>query len=151
LFDRVIRGQNGKVNSEVTELDRARACRWCGLVKSGEHVVSDEPAFVVFEGRPRHPGRGYFTLVPKAHVSVLTDLPLREMGAVLAGLSRASETVRSSAGCDSVQVRAHPSGRRGRGHLHFYLVPELPMEKRSGYQAVDAPSAFASLADAINH
>jgi diadenosine tetraphosphate (Ap4A) HIT family hydrolase len=135
----------------VTELDRVRACRWCDLVKSGQYVVHDEPAFVVLEGLPRYAGRGYLALVPKAHVRVVTDLPVHEVGAVLAGLSRVSETMRGRRGCDGVEVRAHPSGRRARGHLHFYLVPEVRVTTRPDYEAADQPSAFASLADAINH
>jgi diadenosine tetraphosphate (Ap4A) HIT family hydrolase len=152
LFDPVIRGHNQQVNVAMGEESmRAKSCRWCRLVQSGDHIVYDEPAFVVLEGPSRRRGR-YVTLVTKAHTNVITELPPAEMGAVLAGLTRASERLREASGAPGVQVRAHPTaGRGGRGHLHFRLMPELPAAQRAAYEAFDSPSAFASLAETISH
>jgi diadenosine tetraphosphate (Ap4A) HIT family hydrolase len=128
----------------------AKTCRWCRLVETEEHVLYDEPAFIVVEPLARARG-GYVTLVPKTHVSVITELPLAQMAAVLAGLSRASDRMRGS-GAGGVNVRSHPSGsRRGRGHVHFNLMPvTVPATERSE-EMVNSSSAFASLVEAISH
>ena len=88
----------------------------------------------------------------RAHASVITELPGWEMGAVLAGLTKASERLRESSGATGVQVRAHPtSNRASRGHLHFRLMPESPEAQRAAYEAFDSPSVFESLVDTISH
>ena len=114
-------------------------------------MVYREASFVVLEGPGRRRG-GYVTLVTTAHASVITELPSWQMGAVLAGLTSTSERLRDASGASSVQVQAHPiAGRGSHGHLHFRLMPDVPGARRAAYQAFDAPSAFASLADAISH
>jgi diadenosine tetraphosphate (Ap4A) HIT family hydrolase len=149
LFHLVIRGQNEQVNRYVGEKpSTAKPCRWCQLVETEDHVLYDEPAFVVVESPSRARG-GYLTLVPKAHVRVITELPIAHLSAVLAGLSRASERMRGSGG---VQVRPHPSGgRRGRGHVHFNLMPVPSPVEKLPEQPADDSSAFASLVEAISH
>lgn len=152
LFDREGCGQNEQVGPEMVEnSNRTKACRWCRLVESGDHVVYDCPAFVLLEGPSRRRG-GYLTLVTRAHASLLTELPAREMAAVLAGLTKASERMRGASGSDGVQIRPHPSGAGGaRGHLHFQLVPEVPGARKRLDEQLDGRSAFASLVEAISH
>lgn len=153
LFEALIRGQNEQVNEAMGEKPTGpRSCRWCRLVQSGERVVYDEPAFVVLEGPSRRRG-GYLTLVTKAHVSMLTDLPLSQTGAVLAGLTKVSERLRDCSGAMAVDVRAHRSGGRsgGNGHLHFRLMPDLPAAQRAAYETFDSLSVFASLVETISH
>ena len=129
----------------------ARGCRWCRLARSGDHVIYEEAAFVVLEGPSRRRG-GYVTLVTKAHADVMTELPLPQMAAVLAALTKLSEQVRASSGAPSVQVRPHPSRHsRGTGHLHFHLVPQLPGTRNVWDDPGESQSAFASLAEAISH
>jgi diadenosine tetraphosphate (Ap4A) HIT family hydrolase len=145
-------------------------CRWCLLLGSEGHTVHDEPAFVVEQLRPGS-GRPCLTLVPRAHVNVMTELPRPEMAAVLAGLSRASTLLRQSSGAPAVQIHA----RSRCGHLYFELEPahsgNSPLE---GDPADDGrprdevpggfvtgggpqprkrsePSVFASLVEAIGH
>jgi diadenosine tetraphosphate (Ap4A) HIT family hydrolase len=126
-------------------------CRWCRVVESGDHVVQDEPAFVVMEGSSRRRG-AYLVLVTKAHVNVITRLPVSEMGAVLAGLTRASDALAQISGPVRINVYAHPVGRRGgRGHLHFRLVPELFADGKVSAEQGSGPSAFASLVETISH
>ena len=151
MFDRLIRGQNEWVAPDIGGgSNSAKACRWCRLVESGEHVVCDEPAFVVLEGPARRRG-GYVTLVTRAHVSVITQLPLAEMGAVLAGLTRTSDQMTRTSG-SRVHIHAHPVGRRGgRGHLHFRLGPESPVAAKASSGPEVGLSAFASLAEPISH
>jgi diadenosine tetraphosphate (Ap4A) HIT family hydrolase len=135
----------------VEESNRTKACRWCRLVESGDHVVYDGPSFVLIEGASRRRG-GYLTLVTRAHASLLSELPAREMAAVLAGLTKALERLRGASGSDDIQIRPHPSGAGGaRGHLHLQLVREAPGTRRASDEALDSQSAFASLVEAISH
>ena len=147
----MIRGQNEQVERYVGDKpSNAKTCRWCRLVETEEHVLYDEPAFVVVEPLPRARG-GYLTLVPKTHVGVITELPLPQMAAILAGLSRASDRMKGSAS-GGVQVRPHPSGsRRARGHVHFNLMPVATTSKKASDAPVSSSSPFASLVEAISH
>jgi diadenosine tetraphosphate (Ap4A) HIT family hydrolase len=144
-------GENEQVTAMGETVNRAKSCRWCRLVEAGEHVVYRDPAYVVLEGPSRRRG-GYVTFVTTAHASVITDLPSWQMGAILAGLTKASDRLRDATGASNVEVRAHPTGGRGaRGHLHFRLMPDSPAAKKAAQQAFDYPSAFASLAESISH
>src|SRR5580700_10539946 len=127
-----------------------KVCRWCRMVESGAHAVEDDGAFVLFGSLPGR--RGVLTLVPKAHVSALADLPLPHMAAVLGGLTRASDRLRATAGACGVNIRPHPTtrGRRGRTHVHFQLAPEEAAVSRSLDWVADSPSALASLIESIS-
>ena len=119
-------------------------------MESGEHVVRDDPAFVVLEGPARSRG-GYVTVVTKAHASVMADLPVGQMGALLAALTRESERLNRTSG-GTIQIHAHPSGRRNaQGHLHFRLVPEPLIDGRPQSETKVERSAFASLVETISH
>jgi hypothetical protein len=71
-------------------------------------------------------GDGCLTLVPRGHVGVVTELPVPEMAAILAGLSRLSKVVgsrRSKRGESGFEIRAVPKGPpRRQAHLRFDLV-----------------------------
>ncbi len=110
--------------------------------------MEEEAAFVLLERSLRGDARG-FTLLPRAHVKVLTDLPAPQMAAVLAGLKRASTRLRREVGPCEVEVQVFPHGLHPRaGHLRFYLIPQAEAV-HSG--ASFSESAFASLDDAVNH
>ncbi len=172
LFDHLIRGENKQVRHEIGQQPSSvETCHWCRLLWSDEHVACDAPAYVVMKGLSRR-RPGALTLVPKAHVSVVTELPLQEMASVLAGLSSASDTLRRTSGSSSVHIRAlSRAGDPARGHLHFQLMTGPPAngqatEPSAGLarvgsaptgdepidsRSVDDPSAFASLVEAISH
>jgi diadenosine tetraphosphate (Ap4A) HIT family hydrolase len=126
--DVLVTRDRGKVDCWVSSgtkgVSDTSGCRWCQLVKTDEHSLYEEPAFVVLE-RGVHRTVGYLTLVPRDHVNILADLSTEDMAAVLAGLSHASGLLRREVAASSVEIRAHPHGGRPRhGHLHFHLVPE---------------------------
>ena len=154
------------------DLSTGVACRWCRLLGSEGGMVYDDPTFVVVATPARRRGRS-LTLVPRAHVNVVTELPLPEMAAVLGGLSRASDLLRHNSGGAGVQINAHPSSARlGHGHLHFQLTVQsgnettghnhdetsrdqlrggsVPGMKCARAEA-EGPPVFAPLADAISH
>lgn len=125
-------------------------CRWCQVVEFDEHIRYEEAAFVLVE-RGAHRTAGALTLVPRQHVSMLTDLPSPEMAAVLGGLSRATGWLRDESGPCRVEVRVHPHGTRRSGHLHFHLVlTPVAGEQQPGVVA-EAEPVFASLSEATSH
>ncbi|MGH9106467.1 MAG: HIT family protein [Acidimicrobiales bacterium] len=125
------------------------SCHWCALVRSGRYCLEQTPGFVVLKADA--PRCSNVTLVPREHVSVLTDLPGPEMALVLAGLSRTSNALRQEEGPCGVEVRAHPAGTSAQGgHLHFHLVPQPLDERATGKARAEGPSVFASLAQAIS-
>ena len=150
------------MNHEVAEeLITGMTCRWCRPIGFTGRTICDEPSFVVVETPPGRGARSLI-LVPRAHVNVVTELPRSEMAAVLAGLTRASELLRRTSGAAEVQVHAH-SDQPGHGHLYFQLGTVCSANEPSGDEfsgsvatgrcswAVDGPSVFASLAEAIGH
>jgi diadenosine tetraphosphate (Ap4A) HIT family hydrolase len=97
-------------------------CLWCQLVESRHYTVYEEPAFVVLKPSAQH-GVGRLTLVPTDHVGAVTELKPPEMAAVLAGLSRASSSLRRQTGSRGVEIRARSEAARpGHAHLHFDWV-----------------------------
>jgi diadenosine tetraphosphate (Ap4A) HIT family hydrolase len=125
-------------------------CRWCHLVESRQHLLSETAALVVAgPGAPRC--AGYVTVVPRQHVSVLGQLPLPEMAAVLAGVSKVSESLRQETGAAGVEIRAHPRRSGGSGsHLHFHLVPG-PAWAAAQPSANRPEPVFSSLVEARSH
>jgi len=105
-------------------LTATHSCPWCREVSSRGHITHEEAAFVILDAAARRSGRN-LTLVPKTHVGTLTELPAPEVAALLAGLSRAADDLRRSAGTSRVDIQAHPSdGANSGAHLYFDLVPE---------------------------
>ena len=133
------------------EATTTNACRWCRMVESGVHALEDDVAFVLFGSLPGR--RGGLTLVPRAHVGALADLPLPQMAAVLGGLTRASDRLRETSGACGVRIQPHPTATRrrgGRSHVHFQLAPEEAAVSRTLDWVADSPYALASLIESIS-
>ncbi|MGH9107596.1 MAG: HIT family protein [Acidimicrobiales bacterium] len=93
------------------------------MASSGDQVLRQGLSWVLVSPRSGR-STGSLVLVPRPHVGTLADLPLAEMGDVLAGLSRAAESVRESWGVGAVKIRPYPRrGRAGRSHVHFHVLP----------------------------
>ena len=126
------------------ELSTGVACRWCRWLGAQGATVIDDPAFVVVETPTRRRGR-CLTLVPRAHVNVVTELPLPQMAAVLAGLSRASDVLRYSSGEAGVQVNALPhSGSPDGEHLHFQVAAVQLGKAFSGYERAEPRNEYSA-------
>ena len=104
-------------------LDTAREVE--GFDAAASIVVYEDPTFVVLASGVSECAHGHMTVLPKAHVSVLTELTAEDMSSVLAGLSRLVQTIKEAQDAQDVQVVAHPElPERQHEHLHFHLVPE---------------------------
>ena len=86
-------------------------------------MLVEDPAFVIVGPGTVRGGLGTYTLLPTAHVSVLTELCAEDVAAVLAGLSKLSRYVKQQSGATDVEIRAYPRHASSRVHLHFYSVP----------------------------
>jgi len=101
-----------------------RDCRWCEMVEAGASVLVADPAFVIVDPEGIGCAHGNLTLVPRAHVSVLSELGSEEMAAVLAGLSRLLTAIKRASQVTSVEVQAHPEHATEPTHLHFHVVAQ---------------------------
>jgi diadenosine tetraphosphate (Ap4A) HIT family hydrolase len=99
-------------------------CPWCDLLQTQDFLYQEE-SFVLLSPGAARCARNQLTLLPRTHVSVLTEMPAREMTAVLAGLSRLSAVLRRVCGVDTVELWSHPKyPSRRAGHLHFHPAPK---------------------------
>jgi diadenosine tetraphosphate (Ap4A) HIT family hydrolase len=116
-----------EVKSEVRPLgDAARGstgtvtCVWCQQPESIGSVLYEEESFVLLEPGAASCAPDSLTLVPRAHVAVLTELSPDDMAGVLAGLSRLARdvppmeqfTVVTHTELDGGHVHFHPSTSR---------------------------------------
>lgn len=116
----------------------AGTCRWCAPAGPVD-ATGDEPASVmVDEGTHRF-------VVPRRHVSLLTELPLEEMAAVLAAISAEAAALRALTG-RQVEIEAE-AGPAGSGeHLRVRLTP-VAERARGASQPVGFASLVSALAD----
>lgn len=101
------------------------SCRWCEIATASAAMLIEDPAFVIVGPGAVRGALGTYTLLPRAHVSVLSQLSGEDMAAVLAGLSRLSRYVKQESGATDVEIRAYPRHASSRVHLHFHTVPTL--------------------------
>jgi diadenosine tetraphosphate (Ap4A) HIT family hydrolase len=116
-----------------------RPCRWCDLFDSPGHFVSEAPAYVVLAPGSSKCAAGHLTLLPRAHVALLTDLEPEDLASVLAGLSRLVRSLKEAYKVTEVEIRAHPrspSGHHAHAHLHFHLIPSAVGAPRVGGPAL---------------
>ena len=98
-------------------------CCWCEWLETGWPVLHEDDAFVVLAPGVGSCSRTGLTLLPRAHVPVLSELAPDAMASVLAGLSRLSRAVRQTCGLDDLAIHTHPAdGPDLEGHLHFHPV-----------------------------
>jgi diadenosine tetraphosphate (Ap4A) HIT family hydrolase len=108
----------------LRKVDRTVKCRWCRWLETTSPVLHEDETFLVLAPGAERCARNRLTLLPKTHVSALTDLSPDAMVAVLAGLSKLSMVVRETCGLDDVDIHAHPAdASRHHGHLHFHPAP----------------------------
>jgi len=96
----------------------------------------EEPAFVVLAPGASKCADGELTLLPRAHVSVLTELGSEDMASVLAGLSKLVRNLKQAEKMKDIEVSAHPAvvASERHNHLHFHLIPR----DVSAHQAPDS-------------
>jgi len=102
------------------------SCQWCSMLAEAASatVLVEDAAFVIVDpGQMCCPG-GVLTLVPRSHVSVLSELDSAEMAAVLAGLSRLLGAMKRVSRGSRVELRAHPKRAVEGTHLHFHAMDE---------------------------
>ena len=90
-------------------------CVWCQEPESIGSVLYEEDSFVLYAPGVASCAPESLTLVPRAHVAVLTELSDDGMAAVLAELSRLARTVTPTEQF-TVVTHADLDG----GHVHFH-------------------------------
>lgn len=88
-------------------LNTTSTCRLCKRAGFGHQVVEEQAEFILLKPVAKQ-GAGRRTLVPRAHVRDLTELPAPQMAAVLAGLAWVSASLRRETGLTEVEIRIQP-------------------------------------------
>jgi diadenosine tetraphosphate (Ap4A) HIT family hydrolase len=89
-------------------------------------VIFEDPSFVVVARNATDNSRGHLTLLPRAHVSTLTELTPDDMASVLAGLAKLVLSIKWTQEAQDVEIRTHPRVRSHRAHVHFDARPRAP-------------------------
>lgn len=119
------------------------ACTWCALVHSGCGVLYECDDFSLIVPAASGCPDSALTLVPRAHVAVLTDLDPGAMAAVLAGLTR----IRGAMGpVQDLHMTAHLDADAAHVHFHPTVNPLNVVGERV---AVDVPPDRTRLIEAM--
>jgi histidine triad (HIT) family protein len=101
-----------------------RRCTFCAIV-SGEltaTVVYDSARMMAFlDHRPLF--RGHTLLVPKAHLSIFSDLPAAQVGEFFQLAQRLERAVEDGLGADGSMVLINNVISQSVPHLHLHVIP----------------------------
>lgn len=109
-------------------------CTFCQIV-AGElpaHVVLDDDVALGFlDVRPLFPG--HVLVVPRAHVELLTDLPVGEVGPLFERVQRAAAAVVEAMGAQGSFVAMNNKVSQSVPHLHVHVVPRTKGDGLKGF------------------
>ena len=90
-------------------------CSWCQEPESIGSILYEEESFVLFAPGVAPCAPDSLTLLPRAHIAVLTELSTEGVASVLAELSRFARAVTPT---EQFTVVTHTD--RDSGHVHFH-------------------------------
>ena len=104
------------------------SCIFCDIIggTADATVVYEDEAVLSF--LPLAEGRladGHLLVVPKRHISDLFDAKQADLHALILGVQRVSDALRSALGASGVNVlnASGPNSHQSVFHLHFHVVP----------------------------
>ena len=110
------------------DTERMASCIFCDIIggTAGATVVYEDESLLGFLPLPE--GRladGHVLVVPKRHVSDLFDATEADLQALIVGVQRVSDALRSALGASGVNVlnASGPNSDQSVFHLHFHVVP----------------------------
>jgi histidine triad (HIT) family protein len=109
-------------------------CPFCSIITGQEsaHVVLDDPVAVGFlDNRPLFPG--HVLVVPRAHVEVLSDLPLDDVGPFFLRVQAVAAAVESACGAQGTFVAMNNRVSQSVAHLHVHVVPRTKGDGLKGF------------------
>jgi histidine triad (HIT) family protein len=111
-----------------------RSCTFCSIV-AGElpaHVVlDDEVALGFLDVKPLFPG--HVLVVPSAHVEVLTDLPVEQVGPYFERVQSVAAAVEAACGAQGTFVAMNNRVSQSVPHLHTHVVPRTKGDGLRGF------------------
>jgi histidine triad (HIT) family protein len=116
------------------------------------HVVLDDDAGVAFLDR-RPLFKGHTLLVPRAHIEVLGDLPLADVGPYFALAQRLARAMESVLGAAGSFVALNNKVSQSVPHLHVHVVPRNRKDGLRGFfwprTTYDGDDEMADYADRL--
>lgn len=108
----------------------SKGCIFCGAQNDD---LNDDQSLLVFRGEKTftvlnlYPyNNGHLMVVPKRHISDISDLTLEEMTEAMATTQKLVEALRSISGPEGFNIGANLGKVAGAGiadHIHFHIVP----------------------------
>ncbi|OLR91338.1 HIT family protein [Actinokineospora bangkokensis] len=102
----------------------SQTCAFCRIVAGelpAEVVHADDRALAFLDHRPLF--RGHVLLVPRAHVTVLSDLPAADVGPFFLLAQRLERAVEDGLGADGSLVLINNVVSQSVPHLHLHVIP----------------------------
>jgi histidine triad (HIT) family protein len=127
-------------------------CLFCGIVAGSTpaFVVADDPTgFAFLDTRPVF--KGHVLVVPRAHVTVLGDLPAADLAPYFTLVQRLSLAVEAALGAGGTFVAMNNKVSQSVPHLHTHVVPRTKGDglrgffwPRTRYTTPDEATSYAS-------
>ena len=138
----------------------SKPCAFCAIIAGDApaHTVHEGPGTLAFlDSSPIFPG--HVLLVPRTHVTVLSDLPADEVGPFFALAQRLERAVESALDAPGSLVLINNVVSQSVPHLHLHVVPRRPKDGlrfflgprhpyRDGDHAAEVAASIAAALDA---
>jgi histidine triad (HIT) family protein len=111
-----------------------QGCRFCAIIRGelSAHVIyADDVSLAFLDQRPLFPG--HLLLVPREHVTTLTELPERLAGPLLSNISLLARAVETGMDAEGSFVAVNNRVSQSVPHLHVHIVPRRRHDGLKGF------------------
>jgi histidine triad (HIT) family protein len=109
-------------------------CVFCEIVdgtRPAAVVARDDAAVAFLDARPVF--KGHTLVVPRAHVTTLTDLPVVDLGPYFGAVQRVARAVETGLEADGTFVAMNNKVSQSVAHLHTHVVPRRRKDGLRGF------------------
>ncbi len=111
-----------------------KECRFCGIIRGEEPactVFADEYSLAFLDRRPLFPG--HLLLVPREHVTTLTDLPDHLIAPLFRSARLLARAVEEAVEAEGSFVAMNNRVSQSIPHLHIHIVPRRRHDGLKGF------------------
>ncbi len=109
-------------------------CVFCNIINGETPAakVLDHPDAIAFlDTAPVFPG--HVLVVPRTHITTLTELPAADLGPFFAQVQRVAAAMLVAMGCDGTWVSMNNVVSQSVPHLHVHVVPRVKKDGLRGF------------------
>jgi histidine triad (HIT) family protein len=110
------------------------SCVFCGIVAgelAASTVYADDHVLAFLDRTPLF--KGHVLVVPRAHVSMLADLPAEELAPFFAVVQRIARVLPTALGAQGSFVATNSVVSQSVPHLHMHVVPRTKGDGLKGF------------------